>query len=379
MGLRGSKARSADVRSGLGLDSGLWRDLRIVASCSLLLGSIAACGEREAPRRPLRTETPPPAPPPVRPDEVFSPVAERGVARSPSAEETPRVDEVADDDAYASDTPLAARRLVYRAELHVPAGLGQGEASIAPPAAELRVDVADDRLRAQFIGSGWPVARGAEVRLRRDRPGVYVFDESGGRPLGPGRLGEWFQGGPLGEYRPLLGIRPPPPREEPSGPGALVCALLAEWIGEERDAVLHRCEAGPPSHFRLGPYRAERTADLPLELPRSALRVDHRDPPHEWPIAESASLFFEASVIRRLGPATGRRGGGGPLVVRNGGSTRLIVAVDGIAIGTVAPSHALELAGLPPTTHAVGALRPLGAPVLRGRTVTLPSEIAVRR
>ena len=42
--------------------------------------------------------------------------------------------------------------------------------------------------------------------------------------------------------------------------------------------------------FRLGPWRGERTADAPVELPRSALRADHVDPPP--PIVDTTSRAF---------------------------------------------------------------------------------------
>jgi hypothetical protein len=352
---------------------------------------LLACGRDEPPRRASRGE-PPPAPPPVAPEHVFAPTAgpEVDPGRRPTGP-VARVDEVAEDTPFASRERIVARRLVYRTQLHVPAGLGQGESNIAQPAAELRVDVAEDRLRAYFVGNGWPVARGAEVRLRRDRPGVYVFDEAGGRPLGPGRMAEWFQGGPVGEYQPPLGVRAPPPHEEPTGPGDLVCALLAEWIGAPREDVMRRCQAGPPFRFRLGPYRAERTADLPLELAKSALRADHADPPDEWPTSEPSALFFETSVLERLGaralaspppradPSPTSIASAEGFTVLNEGSTRVLVAVDGLGVGVVSPGHALRLPGLSRLPHAIGALRPLGAPVLRGRQLRPPATITVRR
>ena len=130
---------------------------------------------------------------PVTPEQVYAPEL------APSAEEEERweVHEafVADGD-YDAPTPEAARRVVYRVTLWVPRSLGVADDDVPSPTAELFVDVSQDRLRARFAGS-WPVPAGSEVRLRRDEPGVYVFDGEGGRSLGPGQLAQWFEGGRL--------------------------------------------------------------------------------------------------------------------------------------------------------------------------------------
>lgn len=190
------------------------------------------------------------------------------------------------DDDYANDEPVVARRYVYRVRMIVPAGLGDTSARVTVPAAELYIDVSHERLRARFVGNGWPVGAGSEVRLRRDRPGVYVFDGEGGRPLEPGQLSTWFEGGPVTRRGPPLRVfatyghprRQPPPDDE-EDPGELVCALLAELASESREPVIRRCELGAPHLWRLGFWHAERTASVRIELARSSLRADERNPP----------------------------------------------------------------------------------------------------
>ncbi|MEM1415550.1 MAG: hypothetical protein AAGH15_11645, partial [Myxococcota bacterium] len=176
------------------------------------------------------------------------------------------------DREYARDRPVAARRMVYRVTLGVPKSLGGGHDSIARPAAELAIDVSENRLRARFQGGAWPVPEGSEVRLRADAPGSYVFDDEGGRPFAPGQLANWFEGGPL-RFSPRLYVRSP---EAQSGPGRLICRLLAEWVNGSPDVVGRRCgRGGSPPFFRVGLWRAERTADVAVSLPARMLRADH--------------------------------------------------------------------------------------------------------
>ncbi len=193
-----------------------------------------------------------------------------GDAPAPRVERAP-----APDTAFASDEPVVARRVVYRVRIGVPGILGEPFVDIAVPAAELYLDVSVDRLRARFVGPGWPLHEGAEVRLRGDSPGAYVFDGAGGRSLEPGALAAWFEGGdprpgPRAYVRRDTGV------DDDDGPlpGPLVCALVAEWAGVPRSSVGARCGNAAPIAFRAGAYRAERTADVPLTLPRSALRAD---------------------------------------------------------------------------------------------------------
>lgn len=288
------------------------------------------------------------------------------------------------DDDYNTDDPVIARRYVYRVRMIVPAGLGDTSARITVPAAELYIDVSHERLRARFAGNGWPVAAGSEVRLRRDRPGVYVFDGEGGRPLEPGQLATWFEGGPVSRRGPPLYIfathgssrhQTQPPDEE--SPGDLVCALFAELAAEPRESFARRCEPGAPQMWRIGFWRAEQTARVPVELARSALRADERNPPRPIPHLDSRA-FLEPAAFRRLrgGPApTDEPPEGAPpegLRVRNETVNRVIVGIDGVAAGFVDAGAEGWFVGLSPGHYDVGSIRPLGAVVQRGRPVRVP-------
>ncbi|MCA9605338.1 MAG: hypothetical protein KC619_07075 [Myxococcales bacterium] len=285
---------------------------------------------------------------------------------------------------HATDEPVHARRYVYRVRMIVPGGLGNGRVRVTVPAAELHIDVSHERLRAHFVGTGWPIAPGSEVRLRRDRPGVYLFDDRGGRPLEPGELAAWFEGGTVTRRGPPLYIfstygfqRGGPPADDEERPGELVCALLAELTSEPRDQVVRRCELGAPFLWRLGFWRAEQTAGVPVELPRSALRADERNPPR--PIRhQSSRAFLEPEALRRLdggrapsdpppegAPAEGLR-------VSNESADRAIIAIDGVAAGWVDRGAEGWFVGLEPGTYDVGTIRPLGAVVQRGRPVRVP-------
>lgn len=314
-----------------------------------------------APPPPAIADTPPPPPPNPR-DRLPPPV----VPTHPDPE-------------HASAAPVRARRYVYRVRMTVPAGLGDASDRIALPSAELFVDVSHERLRARFAGPGWPVPAGSEVRVRSDHHGVYVFDDRGGRPLEPGELAKWFEGGrvtrrgpPLRVFANLGPARHAPPDEDV--PGALVCALLAELAGEPRENVMRRCERGAPYIWRLGFWRAEQTADVPITLPRSALRADEVDPPPSHGRIEPSRAFLEASGLRRISPS-------GPpvepvigegLFVTNESPTRAIVTVEGVAVGWVDAGETTHFVGLRPGVYAVSSIRPLGAVVQRRRAVAVP-------
>lgn len=328
----------------------------------------------------LEEEAPPEAdePPPALGDEGPAvPIGDR-------AEEPPPIVPASHgDDEYASAEPIDALRYVYRVRMLVPAGLGDGPVRITMSAAELHVDVAHDRLRARFVGNGWPIAPGSEVRLRRDRPGAYLFDDRGGRPVEPGALAEWFEGGPVTRRGPPLYVSSLGQRsggsadDEERPPGELVCALLAELAGEARDAVARRCERGAPHGFRLGFWRAEQTAGVPVELPRSALRADERAPPRAVP-AQASRAFLEPEALRRLeggAPPTDPPPEGAPgegLRVSNESADRAIITIAGVAVGWVDRGAEGWFVGLDPGTYEVGSIRPLGAVVQRGRPVRVP-------
>jgi hypothetical protein len=287
------------------------------------------------------------------------------------------------DLAYDVDDPLPVRRYVYRVRLAIPSALGDAS-DLATPGAELYVDTSEERARARFVGQSWPVEAGAEVRLRGDSPGAYVFDGAGGRPLLRGELGEWFEGG---ERRPGPGLSVRRDPTTPSGErGALVCALLAEWADEDREAVMRRCDGRAPISFRVGLWRAERTADLAIEVPRRSLRADELEPP--TPIASSTSrAFYEPASLARIESATVRgeeieatdpQAPGEGLLVINESATRIVVTAQGVPVGWIGPRASGFFVGLRPGPIWVGALRPMGSIALRPRLVSIPARTVLR-
>lgn len=328
-------------------------------------GEAAAGAEDEALREPLEAvaSAPTPTSSSARP-RVIAPAAAR-------------------DNAYDSDEPLTVRRYVYRVRLAIPSALGDAS-DLATPGAELYIDTSAERVRARFVGQSWPVDVGAEVRLRGDSRGAYVFDGQGGRPLLPSELGEWFEGG---ERRPGPGLSVRrDPTTLPGERGALVCALLAEWSGEDRETVMRRCDDRAPLGFRVGLWRAERTADLALELPRRALRADDVEPPTE--IAHTVSrAFFEPTSLARIRSAVVRgeeieaTDAAAPaegLELVNESATRIVVTAQGVPIGWIAPRASGHFVGLRPGPLWVGALRPMGSIALRPRLVSVPTRTVLR-
>ncbi len=290
------------------------------------------------------------------------------------------------DVAYDTDDPVDVRRFVYRVALDVPSVLGERGGEVETAAAELYVDVSEERVRARFAGPGWPVAGGSEVRLRGDSPGAYVFDERGGRPLVPGELAAWFEGGPP-RAGPILVVRRDPALRggvDP-GPGMLVCALLAEWSGEARENVMRRCATGAPLGFRVGYWRGERMADVTVQSPRREIRADHVDPP-ELPARATTRAFLEPSALAHLAPrrvsrdleASPSDGRGPPpeqgLVLVNESEARIVVVVDGVAVGAVDALESGVLEDVPSGGHEIAAMRPLGAVVMRPRELLLPAR-----
>jgi hypothetical protein len=315
-------------------------------------------------------------------------ISDQVVSNGDVVREPPRVLAAASPDAeHANDEPVPARRYVYRVSMIVPAGLGEGGDHIALPSAELFIDASSDRLRARFTGQGWPVPAGSEVRLRRDRPGVYLFDDEGGRPLEPGLMADWFEGGRVTRRGPPMRVTRPyrPPRRasrEEAGEdeplGDLVCALLAEWSAESRESVARRCERGAPFAFRVGFWRAEQTAAVRVELPRSSLRADEEGAPELVP-AQSSRAFLEPSALARITPSGPREESeialGSPadgIEVANESPTRVLVTVQGMAIGWVDAAARANFVGLRPGSYEVGSIRPLGGVVARSRTLDVP-------
>lgn len=360
-----------------------------VGLASFVLG--LACAEPEAPRR-----EPNPVPEGaevidwVEPDEPEAPLPaiEELPAPPPSAARPVFEPAAGPDPEYASDAPVVARRVVYRVRLGVPGILGSPIVDLALPAAELFVDVSEERLRARFVGTGWPVDAGSEVRIRGDSPGVYVIDGRGGRSLEPGQLSTWFEGGAL-RPGPRAYVRRDPVASDATSanPGTLVCALVAEWAGEPRSSMMSRCGHASPVAFRVGFFRGERTADVPLELPRTTLRADEAEPRPEV-VPSTSRAFFEPSALgrlrsdARLPDEDERRDDEAPvgegLVIENQSDGRMVVVVDGIAIGWVDAGTSGHFVGITPGVHEVGAMRPRGAVTMRPRILTIPGRTTLR-
>lgn len=343
----------------------------MVSLCVALVG----CGEdlQAAPG----TELDPPAITPP-PEVVFAPSGQHEPQQARAF-----VPAFVDDPDYAQGERVPARRVVYRVNLRVPRNLGNGHARIPALHAELYIDVSQDRLRARFVGPGWPLPDGAEVRIRRDQPGVYVFDGAGGRPLGPGQLALWFEGGRLRREASLRVSAPP--EDEQVGPGALVCRFIAEWSHTSPDALLRRCgDGGTPPSFRVGLWRAFRTADVYVELPRPALRADHENPPSR-PAAETARAFLSPAQFERLHPVRGSRAEpeeDAPergVVIMNTGDARMVVTVGGTPIGWIDAGAEYHFEHIERGSYAIGAMRPLGLQTAQKRTRVVPGRVRLPR
>jgi hypothetical protein len=284
------------------------------------------------------------------------------------------------DEEYASDELVEAVRFVYRVEIRSPPYFGRLPPAAPRMSAELLIDATPDRLRATFAGPGWPLSAGSQVRLRADRDGTYVFDDRGGRPYARGLLSEWFQNGTVeNKHKPYLGIQPPLSREA-TRVGTLVCAFLAEWTGRGRENHAWRCERGSPARFLFGPWVAERTAELPVQLPRSSLRADEADPPNDIESARSGMLI-PTHLVSRLAPSHERTIGteGTGLYVKNELDGRIIIVAGGIPIGWVDPGEGIEFTDLHPGTHFIGGMRPLGTTAWAPRYVAVPATVVMSR
>ncbi len=336
--------------------------------------ALGGCSEESLPTGELQpaVETP-------SPEVVYAPRAEVAEDQMPPTIQPAFVDDLE----YVEEGTVEARRVVYRVSLRVPRNLGNGHAGVAMPAAELDIDVSWDRLRARFVGTGWPVPAGSEVRIRRDQPGAYVFDDQGGRPLGPGQLAQWFEGGRL---RRSASLRiSSPADEEQVGPGNLVCRFIAEWSHTPPDALVRRCgEGGTPPSFRVGLWRARRTADVGVLLPKRALRADHGAAP-ELPARESGRAFLSPTMFARLRRLRGHRAEeqeGAPVAgmeVENRSPARIVVTVGGTPIGFVDSGERLLFPHLRPGAYAVGAMRPFGLQVAQKRARSVPSRVRLPR
>ncbi len=297
------------------------------------------------------------------------------------------------DHAFEGSDTVPVRHLVYRVSFIVAAaGLHGRRPALLAPAGELHVDVAMERLRARFLGPGWPLEEGTEVRLRADVPGVYLFDGIGGRPLPPGQLAGWFQGAETGRAKAVMHVRRDPDDKgshDRVGPGELLCALLAEWTQQDRDDLLPRCANGAlPLGFRFGLWSAELTAIVPLNLPRGKLRADAGQPPE--PVSFSFGRpMLDPADLARLVPERVRPdkrvvevpigAEGASLEVENLTPARAIVVVSGVPIGWVRPHARVRFAGFTPGFYRVVASRPLGQPLMNPTLVHIPGNLRFGR
>ncbi len=326
-----------------------------------------------------------PSPPPERPTRETPPrVIAPEVAESPGlAPQRRRYASALEPDlGYDDDRRIQAHRIIYRFRAVIPSALGQARAGLQPSATELHLLVTTDRARVTFAGAGWPVEPDSELRLRRDRPGAYVFDGSGGRPIGPGQAAHWFEGGPV-KRRPRIWMRHDPARGE-DDVGHMVCRFFAEWANSPVDAIVRSCDDGVPRWVRVGPYRGTRTADIIVERARHALRADEVDPPP--PIdAWETRYFFAPRRLAQLVPTEGSRPRGGetlspgPLEIRNGTRARMVITVAGTAIGWANRGESLTVPDLQPGWYWVGGVRPLGALGASGRLVRAPGAVSLPR
>lgn len=294
----------------------------------------------------------------------------------------------APDRAYESNEPVAVRRVVYRFAIDLPAVLREPHPPLLPSRGELQIDVTDDRLRARFLGSTWPVDEGSELRMRVDVPGVYLFDGQGGRPLPKNHLASWFLGDEIPPFRrtPLTIRRDPGPSVE--GPAELVCALLAEWTASPHEDTARQCSGGAlPLGFRFGIWAADLTAIVPMSLPRSALRADAGNPPRTLVSAHQRSLL-DAHEISKLAPLPARKNpdlppppsgppGSGVLRVSNPGATRALVVVAGVPIGWLQPGAAGEFGGFNPGYYRLAWIRPYGDYRALPAPFAIPGELAL--
>jgi hypothetical protein len=302
-------------------------------------------------------------------------------ARSPASAEIHAA--VMSDDGEDTEEPVLAGRLVYRVNFALPASFRDKRAAVVAPAGELHVDLSRSRLRARFVGPGWPVPEGSELRLRADLPGLYLFDADGGRSLGAGQLASWFEG--------QTGARPAAtraavrrdwgPRAEGPLAGDMMCALLAEWSNQPRESLAYRCEpdALPPG-FRVGPWSAELTAVVPLQLPRHSLRADDKEPPRTLPVRRPTSALLEPTPLAQLVPSHASEGpAGASLVVENRSSSRVLIIAQGVPAGWIDAGSTLPIVGFAPGWYRIGAVRPLGILRMPPKLIRVPGQLTIGR
>jgi hypothetical protein len=315
---------------------------------------------------------------PASPEQVWLPLADEG--RFPDYVVRP---DFSPDTEFTDDTPVEAHRVIYRFRTNVPAMFGRGIESVPRAATELLLLVTPDRIRAQFSGPAWPVHAESEVRVRGDRPGAYVFDGAGGRPLGPGQMAHWFDGGPPRRHV-RVWLRIDEARSE-ADIGSMICRFLAEWTSSSVDALTAQCSGGVPRWIRIGPYVGDRTADVEVMVQRRQLRADHEEPPE--PIAGPTSwLYHTPATYRRMAPRprpparieqpeppADLRG----LRVQNLGSVRMVVTLDGTPLGSVDAGAEVDFPDVPDGVFMVGGMRSLGGLAAPVRLARVPGVVAM--
>ncbi len=364
----------------------IWGSVRAVLPLAALALLIAACsrsGDASASPRAPAARAPAAAVPAVDAGDWALRVSATPAGRPQAPARTkPEIRAaVMPDEVESGDEPVRIARLVYRVSFYVPASFRDRRVAVRAPAGELQLDASENRLRARFVGPGWPVPEGSEVRMRADLPGVYLFDTRGGRSLGAGQLAAWFEGRETHRARALVGVSRDhgPPAAKPL-PTALVCGLLAEWANQDREALTHRCDGGsvPPS-FRVGPWSGELTAVVPMELPGRDLRADEVDPPPRI-APRDGGLLLEPAAFAHL-PASRAQPGSGPasLVIDNQTDTRAIILAQGVAIGWVEAGRRLQVDGLSPGQYRIGAIRPFGILRMAPKLVRVPGHLLLGR
>jgi len=351
-----------------------------VATLALVGSACAGCS-----REPVASAPPLPVEPSAHPIPPPSTVFVDGAELSDAPIE---IEPAFHRDDTVTRSEVRVRRIIYRFVPIVTYVLGPGREDFAPPTGELFIDIAGSRMRARFVGTGFPVDENSEVRMRADEHGTYIFDGRGGRPVGTGQLAAWFQSGPGAsgvELKLRQGVPDDPHTIE------LVCRLFGEWAGASIAAVRRTCAAsGLPTKFKFGPYSVQRTAESIVYLPESALRSDELEPPRHLRHAEEVQ-FFEARALAqlvpseedppelRMAPNETRQHVDDGMLVENRTAARVLVTIDGIALGWLDPSRSMHVTGMPPGGYRVGAMLPLGGVASRTHAYLLPAHIVLGR
>jgi len=268
----------------------------------------------------------------------------------------------------------------------VPQPFRDRRAVLPPIAGELVTDISDRSIEGRFSGPAWPVPEGSAALVLRDRPGAMVHDGTGPRLLGPGRLASWFEGRLDGRSKSFLSVRRDYGHNRTTtGPGEMLCALLAEWAAQPRDNVMRRCVGNVlPPGFRLGPWRAELTAVVPMNAPEpdeESWKPRGKQPariqaPGNRPLMDPDEIAIFIPVRRQRSPRPARERDAS-LRFANNTSTSVMVIADGLPLGWVGSRSEQLFEGLTPDRYRIGAVRPLGRLCHGPRTLTLPGEIVM--